>query len=155
MITDRIRAGELINFLIVRVGAERFAIELGYVLEAVDAEGMESLPQLHAEALGVLRWRGAAHQVWSPAGVLRAALGRPDTALFLRGAADTATPVALAVDDVEDLVTLSGSAVRPLYGVDDGDGLVAGAVRVGSSLATVLDPAVLTAALAARASQES
>ena len=151
---DRMRANELINFLIARVGTERFAIDLGYVHEAIDADGLEYIPQLPADALGVLRWRGKAHTLWSPTGLLRTKLDYPDTALFLKG--DPA-PVAIAVDDVEDLVTLPGSAVRPVSGVDDGEGLVAGVVHIGESgelLATVLDPALLAAALSGRAVQE-
>jgi chemotaxis signal transduction protein len=140
---DRMLADELINFLIARVGTERFAIDLGFVLEAVDADGLEQIPRLPEHALGVLRWRGAVHTLWSPAGVLRAPLAHADTALFLRG---DAAPVAMAVDDVEDLVTLAGSAVRPVQGVDDGEGLIAGVVHIGESLATVLDPPVLARA---------
>jgi chemotaxis signal transduction protein len=150
-LAERIRAGERVDLLVVRVGSERFALELAYVLEAVDASALEALPSLPAEALGVLRWRGAAHLVWSPSALLRAKLDGADTALFLRGLNGPGAPVALAVDDVEDLLTISGNAVRPLQGVDDGEGLVAGALHVGESLATVLDSAVLTRALAARA----
>jgi chemotaxis signal transduction protein len=141
---DRIRAGELINFLIVRVGRERFALELASVQEAVDARNVDRVPQLPANAVGLLQWRDAAHTLWSPRGVLRTELDYPDTALFLRA---NPAPVAVAVDDVEDLITISGDAVGPLPGVDDAGGLVVGVLHVGDSLATVLDAPVFAAAL--------
>lgn len=141
---DRIRAGEQLNFLIVRVGRERFALELSAVQEAADAQNIDRVPQLPENAIGLLQWRDTAHMLWSPRGALRAELDRPDTALFLRA---TPGPVAVAVDDVEDLITVGGDAVGPLQGVDDAGGLVLGVLHVGNSLAAVLDVPVLAAAL--------
>jgi chemotaxis signal transduction protein len=141
---DRIQAGEPINFLIVRVGRERFALELSSVQEAADAQGIDRVPQLPENAIGLLQWHDTAHTLWSPRGVLRTELDRADTALFLRA---KPSPVAVAVDDVEDLITVSGDAVGPLPGVDDAGGLVLGVLHVGNSLATVLDVPVLAAAL--------
>jgi chemotaxis signal transduction protein len=149
---DRIHAGELINFLIVRVGRERFALELAAVQEAVDAHDIDRVPQLPEHAIGLLQWRDAAHTLWSPRGVLRTELDYPDTALLLRA---TPAPVAVAVDDVEDLITISGEAVGSMPGIDDAGGLVLGVLHVGNSLATVLDAPVFAAALRGAASAET
>lgn len=144
---ERLHLPEHINFLVARVGTERFAIEMSGIFEAVDASGLEPVPQLGEDALGVVTWRGAAHTVWSPLGVLRAAPTSGDTALFLRS--DRA-PVALAVDDIEDIVTVPGTHVRAMRGVDDGKGLILGALPVGDAFATVLDTRVLVATVLAR-----
>lgn len=144
---ERLRLPEQINFLIARVGTERFALEMSGILEAVDATGLQPVPQLGDGALGVVTWRGAAHTVWSPLGALRAAPATAEHALFLRA---DAAPVAMAVDDIEDIVTVPGTTVRPMRGVDDGDGLVLGALHVGETLATVLDTRVLVVALQGR-----
>lgn len=141
---ERVNAGELVNLLIVRVGRERFALDLASVQEVVDASAIDRVPQLPEHALGLLQWHDVAHTLWSPTGVLRAELDRPDTALFLRA---TPAPVAFAVDDIEDLITIPGSEVGPLPGVDDAGGLVIGVLHVGDSLATVLDAPLLAAAL--------
>lgn len=149
---DRIRAGEPINFAIVRVGNERFAIELSAIVEAVDAGTLDEMPTLPAGALGVLHWRAIAVTVWSPTPVLKAELDGADTAVLVRG---PSSPVALGVDDVEDLVTMPGRAVRPVVGKEDATGLVLGVVHLeDDALATVLDPDALAAALIGRAPKE-
>ena len=147
---ERVRAGELINLLIVRVGRERFAIDLAAVHEAVDVRTLEHISQMPPGAVGLVRWRGAAHTVWSPAGALRTALHSPDTALFIRvKQAGMVASVGVAVDDVEDLITVSGRDVRALSGVDDGEGLVIGALHVGGDIATVIDAEILARAVQA------
>jgi chemotaxis signal transduction protein len=143
---DRLRLDEQINFLIVRIGSERFAIDLSRVVEVVDATALDLVPQLGDTALGLVTWRGNAHAVWSTSVTLRAVAERIDTAVFLRDD----PPVAFAADDVEDIVTVPGTSVRGLQGVDDGGGLVLGALHVGDALATVVDPAALAPALRGR-----
>jgi chemotaxis signal transduction protein len=130
--------------LIVRVGAERFALDPSSVDEVVDSADLDDLPQLGPGALGVLRLRGVAHTVWSPAAALRVPLERHDVAVFLRSGDAVA---AVAFDDVEDLIATSGDDIRRLPGVDDGDGLVIGALHVGETLATVVDGARLADAV--------
>ena len=140
---DRLRLGEQINFLIVRIGSERFALDMHRVIEVVDATALEHVPQLGDAALGLVTWRGRAHTVWSTTRTLRATVDRADTAVFLR----EDPPVAFAVDDVEDIVTVPGTHVRPLQGVDDGGGVVLGALHVDDEIATVVDPALLASEL--------
>ncbi|HKS06571.1 MAG TPA: chemotaxis protein CheW [Gemmatimonadaceae bacterium] len=143
---DRLHLDDQINFLIVRIGTERFAFDMTRVVEVVDATSLDLVPQLGDATLGLVTWRGKAHAVWSTGGTLRASVEKIDTAVFLRDD----PPVAFAVDDVEDIVTVPGTSVRALNGVDDGAGLVLGALHVDDSLATVVDPIVLAAALRGR-----
>jgi chemotaxis signal transduction protein len=145
---ERVRFGALISLLVVRVGNERFALEIGAIQEAADAPELDSVPQLPDGAIGMLRWRGVAHTVWAPTRALRVTLHTPRTVLFLRDAyAEGGSRVAVAVDDVEELVTLSGNDVRRLVGVEDGSGLILGAVHIGDSLATLVDVDVLARAV--------
>jgi chemotaxis signal transduction protein len=137
----------LTALLIVRIGDERFALDVGVVEEATDARGIERVPQLPPGAIGLLRWRGAAHTVWSPEPVLRVAPTAPSTVLFLRTGAGR---VAMAVDDAEDLITLPVGRVQRMPGIEDGAGLVLGGIHVGNSIATVVDAAVLAASLSSR-----
>jgi len=132
------------TLLIARVGRERFAFDVAGIDEAADAVALESVPQLPAGAMGLLRWRGVAHTVWSPERALHVSVESPATVLFIRSGAGR---VAVAVDDVEDLVTLPRSAIRALAGIDEGAGLVLGGIRVGNSFATVVDPGLLAGVL--------
>lgn len=143
---DRLHLDEQINFLIVRIGSERFAFDMTRVVEVVDATALDLVPQLGNAVLGLVTWRGKAHAVWSTSDTLRATAQRVDTAVFLRDD----PPVAFAVDDVEDIVTVPGTSVRGLHGVDDGAGLVVGALHVDDSLATVVDPVMLASAFRGR-----
>jgi chemotaxis signal transduction protein len=131
--------------LIARVGVERFAFDVAHLDEAVDGATMERVPHLPRGAIGVIRWRGASHTVWSPATALRATPVAPQTVLFLRGAD---RPVAIAVDDAEDLITLPHERVQRMQGIDDGAGLVLGSFQTESAFATVIDAAVLAASVA-------
>lgn len=148
---ERIRLGDLLTLLIARAGNERIAFPLASVQEAVDAGELQAVPQMPDGVLGVIRWRGGAHPVWSPAHALRAGLDHADTALFIRGAGGM---VALAVDDVEDLVTVAGTAVRAAQGVANADGLVVGVVHVDTGIATLIDPDILADAFGGRAGAE-
>lgn len=133
---DRLQTSELVSLLVLRVGDERFALDVAEVQEAVDVAGVTPVPKMRAGALGYVRWRGAARLAWSPASILRAAPRDVRTVVFLRADGDH---VGVAVDDVDDLVTLPAGEIRPAAGVDDGAGLVLGVVHVGDALATVLD----------------
>lgn len=129
-----------VTLLIARVGRERFAFDVAGIDEAADAGALESAPRLPAGAMGLLRWRGVAYTVWSPERALQVRVESATTVLFIRCATGR---VAVAVDDVEDLVTLPWSAVSAMGGIDEGAGLVLGGIRVGNSFATVVDSGVV------------
>lgn len=129
-----------VTWILARVERKPFRADARLVEEAVGADTLEQVPHLPTGAVGLLRWRGAAHTVWSPQRALRVAPATPGAVLFLRGARGR---VAVAVDDAEDLITLPASRVRPLPGVTDGGGLVLGGIQFDEGFATVIAPAVL------------
>ena len=140
-------AAETATFVVARIGKERFAFDVDGVFEAAEAAGLDRVPQLPAGALGVLRWRGAAHTVWSPQRVLRVEPDAPATVLFFRGATGL---VAVAVDDAEDLITLPRTELRAMPGIAGATGLIRGGFQAGDVFATVVDTAVFLSGLTQR-----
>lgn len=134
------------GYVVVRVAYERFALPLAGVEEAVDSPEVRALAGLPAAHRGVLHWRGRQIPVVSPV----AALGHEPTwpvaaVLVLAGR----EPIALGVDDVEDVVHLSPDRVRPLAGVRDPHEVLAGVARHGGALISLLDIPTLAALCAA------
>ncbi len=133
---------ELLRF---RIGPERFALRLADVEEAVEAPVLHPLPDQPRHVLGVLAMRGRLVPVHAPAHVLGVGIGSLGVALVLVGD----PPLALAVDDVEDVLTIEPRALREAPGVDDPDGVLIGVTRHNGKLVGVLDaPALALACLA-------
>ncbi|HEU4989062.1 MAG TPA: chemotaxis protein CheW [Gemmatimonadaceae bacterium] len=130
------------EYLVFRVGRERFAVPLDTVDEAIDLDEVQRIPEMRGAMLGVLTRRGASVPVYAPAGPLGVAADTHRAALIFqrpRGA------LALAVDDVDDVVELTPEAIRraPL---DFGDGVLVGVARRGPDFVGVLDAGALIAA---------
>ena len=139
---------ELLRF---RVGHERFALRLADVEEALESPILHPLPDLPRHVLGVCAIRGRLVPVHAPAHVLGVAVGSPGVALVLCGD----PPLAIAVDDVEDVFTIEAGALRHAPGVDDPDGVLLGVTRSGGRLVGVLDATALADACLAPASPDS
>ncbi len=139
---------ELLRF---RVGPERFALRLADVEEAVEAPVLHPLPDLPRHVLGVLAMRGRLVPVHAPAHVLGVGIGSLGVALVLSGD----PPLALAVDDVEDVFTIEPRVLRDAPGVDDPDGVLVGVTRHNGKLVGVLDAPALALACLAPAAPES
>jgi chemotaxis signal transduction protein len=54
--------------------------------------------------------------------------------------------IGVAVDDVDDVITLDLALVRPAPGIDDADGVLLGVVRQGNDLIAIVDPDAIVAA---------
>jgi chemotaxis signal transduction protein len=94
--------------------------------------------------LGMFDLRGRMIPVYAPARVLGVPLQSTSAAtLVLRGGDQR---VGIAVDDVEDVLTLDLAQLRDLPGADDADGVVLGVARNGRDLVAVLDADALVAA---------
>ncbi|OYV72287.1 MAG: hypothetical protein B7Z72_05090 [Gemmatimonadetes bacterium 21-71-4] len=130
------------SHLVFRVGRELFALPLDAVEEAVDVDRVQRVPEMSAAMLGVLSLRGALVPLYASAAVLGAAAEASRAALVFttdRGR------IALAVDDVEDVLPLPPEA-RGRAPVDFGDALLVGVARRGTDLIGVIDPVALIAA---------
>ena len=134
------------DFLMFRVGRELFAAELRAVEEAVDLTSVQrqQVPGAAGPVLGVFALRGALVPLLSPAKALGVATDEAATALIVR---DAAGRVAIAADDVEDVLTLHDGELRPVPAGDARDGaILRGVVRRGAQLVAVVDLDALIAA---------
>ncbi len=139
---------ELLRF---RIGPERFALRLADVDEAVEAPVLHPLPDLPRHVLGVLAMRGRLVPVHAPTHVLGVGIGSLGVALVLHGD----PPLALAVDDVEDVLMIQPRTLHDAPGVDDPDGVLVGVTRHDGRLVGVLDARALAVACLVPAVQES
>jgi chemotaxis signal transduction protein len=135
------------DLLLFRVGRELFATELGAVEEAVDltaVEAVRQLPGTDSPVRSIFTLRGALVPLFSPMQALGAAPSEAATALVVR---DGRRLIAIAVDDVEDVLTLRDGEVRPVPAGDTRDtGVLRGVVRRGTTLVALVDLGALIAA---------
>ena len=128
--------------LVFRVGRELFALPLDAVDEAIDIESVQHLPEMSAAMLGVLSLRGSLVPLYAPAATLGVAAAHGSAALVF------VTPrgrVALAVDDVDDVMDIAPDALQRVP-MDFGDGVLVGVARRGPDLIGVLDAGALMGA---------
>lgn len=135
------------DLLLFRVGRELFATELRAVEEAVDltaAEPVQQVPGTNSPAQSIFTLRGMLVPLFSPAHALGVAPGEAATALVVR---DGRGRIAIAADDVEDVLTLREGDLRPAPAGDARDaGVLRGVVRRGTTLVAVVDLDALIAA---------
>jgi chemotaxis signal transduction protein len=133
--------------LLFRVGRELFATELRAVEEAVDltaVEAVQQLPGTDSPVRSIFTLRGTLVPLFSPAHALGVAPGEAAAALIVR---DGRGRIAIAADDVEDVLTLGDGELRPVPAGDPRDARVLrGLVRRGTTLVAVVDLDALIAA---------
>jgi chemotaxis signal transduction protein len=145
------------NLLLFRVGDTRFAAPLASVDEAVDLEpsAVQGIPGVNPALRGVFSLRGALVPLYDPAEPLGVSgsmsggrSGRANTgatAMVIRPDGGDAR-IALAVDDVEDLLDdVQDGDVRPSGG-GDVDGIVRGVVHRDAGIIVLVDLYALVAA---------
>lgn len=142
---ERVRARVGVeDVLTFHVGRERFATALASIEEAVEHPDVYRVPEMPETMLGVFSLRGRLIPVCSPVRALGVALeGAITTVLLMRAGTRR---VGMAVDDVDDVITLDLSAVRAAPGVEDSDGVLLGVVRQGNELIAIVDPDAIVAA---------
>jgi purine-binding chemotaxis protein CheW len=123
--------------LVFRVGTERFAIDLGAVEEAIELPSVHHLPEMPDHLLGVFELRGRLVPIYSPERVLRVALAREAAAVLVLRSRDKR--LGLAVDDVDDVLTIDGGAVRRAPIPDNEDNVLLGVIRRGTDLLALVD----------------
>lgn len=139
----RARAGS-VELLLFRVGPELFAAPLASVEEVVELPVIRHLPEMADDMLGMFALRGRMVPIYSPSRSLGVSLGAaPTAALVVRAGAHR---VALAVDDVDDVLDLDLGTLHDAPGVEDADGILLGVARRGRDLVAVLDGDALVVA---------
>ena len=123
--------------LVFRIGAERFAIDLGAVEEAIELPSVHHLPEMPDHLLGVFELRERLVPIYSPERVLRVALTEQAAAVLVLRARDKR--LGLAVDDVDDVLTIDGAAVRRAPIPDNEDNVLLGVIRRGADLLALVD----------------
>lgn len=144
-------AAEPVEYLLFRVARELFALPLDAVEEALDVADVQPMPEMTATMLGVMTVRGATVPLYAPAGPLGLAGDRHRAALIFGTARGR---VALAVDDVDDVLVISPDEIRrsPL---DFGDRVLVGVARRAQELVGILDAGALVAACRAEPALEN
>ena len=138
----RARAG-LVELLMFRVGNERFAVELQCVEEAIDLVEPHHVPEMPPAMLGVITVRDTLTPVFTPDDALGVAAESKGAALIFRSDRGR---FALAIDDVDDVMTLDLAQLRDAPGIDGADALVLGVARNGNGIVALVDAEALIAA---------
>ena len=138
----RTRTGH-VELLMFRVGSERFAVELLCVEEAIDLGEPHHVPEMPPAMLGVITVRNTLTPVFTPDDALGVAAVSKGAALIFRSDRGR---FALAIDDVDDVMTLDLAQLRDAPGIDGSDSLVLGVARNGSGIVALVDAEALIAA---------
>lgn len=142
---DRVRArAGLVDVLRFRIGAELFATDLSATEEALERPSLHRVPEMPDQMLGVFSLRGKLIPVFSPAEVLGSSLaGEFGAAIVLRGADRR---MALAIDDVDDVMTLDLARLREIPSGGDPEGVLLAVAWHGTELVSLIDAEALLAA---------
>jgi chemotaxis signal transduction protein len=126
-----------------RVGSERFAVELVCVEEAIDLPEVHHVPEMPPAMLGVITVRGVLTPVYRPDSSLGVPVAGKGAALIFRVERGR---FALAIDDVDDVLTLDLAMLRDAPGVEGADSVVLGVARNGGLLVALVDSEALVLA---------
>lgn len=134
---DRVRARSgTVELLMFVVGTERFAVELVCVEEAIDLPDVHHVPEMPPAMLGVVTVRDVLTPVYRPDTSLGVPVLGHGAALIFRAERGR---FALAIDDVDDVLTLDLATLRDAPGVDGAESVVLGVARSGGRLVALLD----------------
>ena len=133
----------LVELLMFRVGNERFAVELLCVEEAIDLVEPHHVPEMPPAMLGVITVRDTLTPVFTPDDALGVSAESKGAALIFRS---NRGRFALAIDDVDDVMTLDLAQLRDAPGIDGNDALVLGVARNGNGIVALVDAEALIAA---------
>ena len=138
----RLRMGTQ-DLLVVRVGAERFALPVESIDELVESPRTRSVPGSPAALLGVFPFGSRLLSLYSSEQLLGVRLSGSPVGLIMRGGASA---IALAVDDAVDVIRIDLQDVRPAPRSGQEDELVLGVLWRAPELITILDPRAVSAA---------
>jgi chemotaxis signal transduction protein len=133
----RLGTAELLMF---RIARERFAVELACVEEAIDLPEVHHVPEMPPAMLGVISVRGALTPVFTPEEALGVPVEGRTAALVFRAASGR---FALAIDDVDDVLSLDLATLRDAPGVDGSDSVVLGVALHAGAIVALVDAEML------------
>ncbi len=125
------------DHLLVRVGAERFAIPLAAVEEAVEEPEVVELPGAPSRCPGVLRWRGRRMPVHDASPVFGIDASRPPRVALVIAAGE---PVAVVVDELLDVVAIAPGLIRAWVCRDDPHRVISGVAMIDGALVAIVRP---------------
>ena len=131
------------ELLMFRIGRERFAVELMCVEEAIDLPDVHHVPEMPPAMLGVITVRGTLTPVFTPDGALGVPVRGKGAALIFRSVRGR---FALAIDDVDDVMTLDMRMLRDAPGSDIADSVVLGVARNEGVIVALVDADALVLA---------
>ncbi|MDB4881698.1 MAG: chemotaxis protein CheW, partial [Gemmatimonadetes bacterium] len=131
------------ELLMFRIGAERFAVELICVEEAIDLPEVHHVPEMPPAMLGVITVRGSLTPVFTPNVALGVPVEGQGAALIFRSERGR---FALAIDDVDDVMTLDLALLRDAPGSDIADSVVLGVARNEGVIVALVDADALVLA---------
>ncbi|HEY2856213.1 MAG TPA: chemotaxis protein CheW [Gemmatimonadaceae bacterium] len=130
------------QLLVFRVANELFGVELVTAEEALDMPTLHRLPEMPPSMLGVFTLRGALVSVFEPQLMLGIGCRQAATAVVFCGGDRR---VAIATDDVDDVITVDLRTVREAPGgvTRTREGALLGIVHRDADLIALLDTAAL------------
>ena len=135
-----------VELLVLRVGGERFAIELRFVEEALECPPLQPLPDMERRMLGIVRHRARTLPVYAPEPTFRVSLAGAEPQVVVVRAGDRA--IGIAADEVEDVVVIPRGAVRPSSALGERDGVLHGVAMHEGELVAIVDARALVDACA-------
>lgn len=140
-------SGPLTEMLLFRQGGELFALALDAALEVVEMPALEAVPEMGDGMLGVFPVRGAYVPVYAPEAALGLQTAASHAAVLILRRGDHA--IGIALEDVEDVITVDRSRLHHPHAVAAGAGVVCGVERRGSDLVGIVDADALVEVCAA------
>lgn len=142
---DRVRArAGIVEVLLFRIGSELFATDLTAAEEAIEAPKVHRVPEMPDQMLGFFSLRGKLLPVFSPSLLLGASLSREQGAAVVLRAGEKR--IALAIDDVDDVMPLDLARLRDVPAASDPEGVLLGVAWRENELVALIDAEALLAA---------
>jgi len=133
----------MLELLMFRIGDEKFAVELVCVEEAIDLPDVHHVPEMPPAMLGVITVRDVLTPVFTPDEALGVPVQGRGAALIFRAERGR---FALAIDDVDDVMSLDLATLRDAPGSDVADAVVLGVARNGDGIVALVDADALVLA---------
>jgi len=141
------------ELLLFRVDREHFAMDLAAVEEALELPAVHEVPESPGALLGVFHLRERLVPVYSPIEILGVAPSAESGAALVMRSGERRLGV--AVDDVEDVLSLDVSFVQRSPVPDSGDNVLLGVALHEGVIVSLIDAAALMSACAAQLPGES